>query len=88
MRIVNSSGGTVVFLWSSIENSTCDSGMQAVSDGSSFLISNASAANDVKNSHSDVYTGAGVNTEAYSLDVSIRRLSSGIRIACSIIGKF
>tara|TARA_Y100000310_G_C20704371_1_gene833760 strand:- start:293 stop:1744 length:1452 start_codon:yes stop_codon:yes gene_type:complete len=88
VRIVNSSGGTVVFLWSSIENSTCDSGMQAVSDGSSFLISNASAANDVKNSHSDVYTGAGVNTEAYSLDVSIRRLSSGIRIACSIIGKF
>lgn len=85
-RVVQSTGGTAVFIWSSINGSVSDTGATGVSNEGAYEI--ASSTDEVIRFSTGIYTSSGVNTEAYTVDVFVRHLANGVRMAASIVAKF
>lgn len=85
-RIENNTGGTIVVIWETNDDGTLNNGSLAVSSGNGFVISPSGG--NIKSFRCGIYTTAGVNIEAYTAEFYLRNVTNGIRIACSIVGKF
>lgn len=85
VRVLNETGSNVVFMWTDIDNGTITQGSDTLTTGSGLEIDQPTT--DVRSVNIGIYTSSGVNTEAYTAQISLRRVS-GARMAGSIVGKF
>lgn len=88
-RVINNTGGTVVAIYETNDEGTFVNNSSNISNGSGLVINpSGTASSGIKSFRAGIYTSPGVNTEAYTVEVYMRNTSAGIRIACSIVGKF
>lgn len=86
VRIVNSTGGTVVVNWMDVDEGTITQGRDGISSSGSHEINRSATASGNKSFSFGIYTTSGVNPEAYTGSVFIARTSNGVRIAVDLHG--
>lgn len=88
-RIVNSTGGTFVSIFETNDEGSLVNNSINIGGGNSLQLNKSSTVSTgIKSFRAGIYTSPGVNSEAYTVEVYMRNTSAGIRIACSIVGKF
>ena len=88
-RIVNTTGKTIVLIYETNDEGSFVSNSISTGSGNSLTVTRSSTASTgIKSFRAGIYTSSGVNSQAYTVEIYLRNTAAGIRIACSIVGKF